>query len=88
MPRPADNEAFLIRARELRAAQRFALAPPPGRIGRKTLAAALGISVHTARRLEERAILKASDGLLRAGLTLAVVRSLLSSPSDRSDPSD
>jgi transcriptional regulator with XRE-family HTH domain len=80
MPKPVSDEEFLIRARELRAAQRLRLAPPPGRIGRKTLAQALGISVNTARKLETRALLKASDGLLRAGLTLAAIRSLLSPP--------
>ena len=58
MPKPASKEDFLIRARELAAAQRHCLLPPPGRISRDLVAKALRMSPHTAARLEQSALLK------------------------------
>jgi len=75
MPAPSTNEEFLIRSRELRAAQRMGLAPQIP--SQAHLAKALGMSVHTVRKCEMTAVLKVSDGLQRRGLTLSVIRALL-----------
>lgn len=82
MPTPASNEDFLIRARELAAAQRFALLPPPGKISRELVARALGMSHHTARRLEQSAALKLRHALEKDGLTRQQINRLLSPLAD------
>lgn len=78
MPRPATAEEFLIRSRELAAAQRLGLLPPPGKIGREPMAKALGMSPNTAKRHELTGLLKLRDALERDGLNFREVLRLIS----------
>ncbi len=75
---PTTHDDFLTRARELAAAQRHGLLPPPGKISRELVAKALRMSPHTARQLEQSALLKLRSALERDGISSRTLLTFLS----------
>lgn len=81
-----DREAFLIRSRELRAAQRLGLLPPPGEIPKRLLGEALGLSETTVRRIETVALLKIRNSLETEGLSYRKLLAILMSKPTPNQP--
>lgn len=75
-----SDESFLIRSRELAAAQRLGLVPPPGKISGKALSRHLGLPESTVRKIELRAVRKLRQAAESDPEFMAQIIALISKP--------